>query len=37
MAAWDGLMSDDEIWKAGTFLSHLEQMPPRVAEEFHRK
>jgi mono/diheme cytochrome c family protein len=37
MAAWDGLLSDDEIWKVVTFLSHLEHLPPRVAEEFHRK
>jgi mono/diheme cytochrome c family protein len=36
MAAWDGLLSD-EIWKVVTFLSHLEHLPPRVAEEFHRK
>jgi mono/diheme cytochrome c family protein len=37
MAAWDGLLPDDEIWKVVTFLSHLEHLPPRVAEEFHRK
>jgi mono/diheme cytochrome c family protein len=37
MAAWDGLLSDDETWKVVTFLSHLEHLPPRVAEEFHRK
>jgi len=37
MAAWDGLLSDDEIWKVVTFLNHLENLPPRVAEEFHRK
>jgi mono/diheme cytochrome c family protein len=37
MAAWDGLLSDDEIWKLVTFLSQLDHLPPRVAEEFHRK
>ena len=37
MAAWDGLLSDDEIWKLVTFLSHLDRLPPHVAEEFHRK
>jgi thiosulfate dehydrogenase len=37
MAAWDGLLNDDETWKVVTFLSHLEHLPPRVAEEFHRK
>jgi thiosulfate dehydrogenase len=37
MAAWAGELSDDETWKVVTFLSHLERLPPRVAEEFHRK
>jgi mono/diheme cytochrome c family protein len=37
MAAWDGELSDDEIWKVVTFLSRLDHLPPRVAEEFHRK
>jgi mono/diheme cytochrome c family protein len=37
MAAWDGLLSDDEIWKVVTFLSNSEQLPPRVAAEFHRR
>jgi mono/diheme cytochrome c family protein len=37
MAAWDGLPTDDEIWRVVTFLTSLERLPPRVAEEFHRK
>jgi mono/diheme cytochrome c family protein len=37
MGAWDGLLSDDEIWRVVTFLSHWEQLPTRVAAEFHRR
>jgi|SRR5580658_5818239 mono/diheme cytochrome c family protein len=37
MAAWDGLISDDEIWKVVTFLSQLEHLPTGVAQEFHKK
>jgi mono/diheme cytochrome c family protein len=37
MGAWNGLLSDDEIWKVVTFLNHVEHLPPRVAEEFQRK
>jgi hypothetical protein len=37
MGAWNGLLSDDEIWKVDTFLNRMENLPPRVAEEFQRK
>jgi mono/diheme cytochrome c family protein len=37
MGAWNGLLSDDEIWKVVTFLNHMEHLPPRVAEQFERK
>jgi mono/diheme cytochrome c family protein len=37
MAAGDGVLTDNQIWRAVTFLSSLEHLPPRVAEEFHRK
>jgi mono/diheme cytochrome c family protein len=37
MAAWDNLLTDDETWKVVTFLANLERLPPRVAEQFHRK
>jgi mono/diheme cytochrome c family protein len=37
MAAWNGLLSDDEIWRVATFLTNLDRLPPRVVEEFHRK
>jgi thiosulfate dehydrogenase len=37
MAGWGGELSDIEIWQVVTFLSELDHLPPRVAEEFHRK
>src|SRR5208282_15139 len=37
MAAWEGLLSDDETWKVVTFLSRLNHLPPRVAEQFRRE
>ncbi len=30
MGAWDGMMSDDEIWKVATFLEHVGSLPPEV-------
>ena len=30
MGAWDGMMSDDDIWKAATFLEHIGSLPPEV-------
>jgi mono/diheme cytochrome c family protein len=37
MAAWDGMLTDKEIWQAVTFLSQLDHLPASVAEEFRRK
>lgn len=46
MFAWDGQfgkdstgrdISDEKIWSAVTFLSHLESLPPAVDSEWHRK
>jgi mono/diheme cytochrome c family protein len=40
MSAWDGQWgpkSEERIWKAALFLSRLESLPPRVAEEWHKK
>ena len=37
MAASGGFYSDAEIWQLVTFLSNLDRLPPRVAEEFRRK
>ena len=30
MGAWDGMMSDEEIWKVATFLEHIGSLPPEV-------
>jgi hypothetical protein len=30
MGAWDGMMSDEEIWKVETFLEHIGSLPPEV-------
>src|ERR1041385_2830683 len=30
MGAWNGMMSDDEIWKVATFLEHIGSLPPEV-------
>jgi len=37
MAAWERLLSDDGTWKVVTFLSRLNHLLPRVAEEFRRE
>jgi mono/diheme cytochrome c family protein len=34
MAAWEGEMSDDNIWMVVTFLSHLRNLPPDVQVEW---
>jgi mono/diheme cytochrome c family protein len=30
MGAWDGMMSDEEIWKVATFLEHIGSLSPEV-------
>ena len=30
IGAWDGMMSDEEIWKVATFLEHIGSLPPEV-------
>ena len=40
MPAWDAMFGkngDEQIWKAVTFLSHLESLPPAVNAEWHKK
>jgi mono/diheme cytochrome c family protein len=43
MSAWDGqwhndkVVSDDRIWRAATFLSRLDSLPPAVNAEWHKK
>jgi mono/diheme cytochrome c family protein len=34
MPAWDKLLSDDQLWKVTTFLSHMEKLPPAVEQEW---
>jgi len=31
MAGWEGMATDDEIWRVVTFLTHLKTLPPSVA------
>ena len=31
MGAWDGMMSDTEIWQVVTFLSNIKSLPEPVA------
>jgi thiosulfate dehydrogenase len=37
MASWNGLISDTEIWRIVTFLSHLDSLPPTVETAWKRK
>jgi mono/diheme cytochrome c family protein len=30
MGAWDGIMSDEQIWKVATFLEHIGSLPAEV-------
>ena len=30
MGAWESLLSDDDIWRVVTFVSHMHQLPPAV-------
>ena len=30
MGAWDGMLSDDDIWKVATFLEHIGSLPTEV-------
>jgi len=30
MGAWDGMISDDDIWKVATFLEHIGSLPPEI-------
>ena len=35
MGAWDGEMSDEDIWKVVTFLNDLATLPPSVRSQWH--
>jgi len=30
MPAWDGILSDDQIWKVIAFVKHTDKLPPDV-------
>ena len=34
MGAWEGEMSDENIWMVVTFLNHLPNLPPEVQAEW---
>jgi mono/diheme cytochrome c family protein len=36
MAAWDGLLPDDQLWTIVTFLSHADDLPADIASEWQR-
>ena len=36
MGAWNGMMSDDEIWKVATFLEHIGSLPPEVEANWEK-
>jgi len=36
MGAWNGMMSDDEIWKVATFLEHTGSLPPEVEANWEK-
>ena len=35
MGGWDGQLPDERLWRAVTFLSHLESLPPAVDSAWH--
>ena len=37
MAAWDGMLSDSDIWKVVTFLNNIQSLPEPVAEAWKAK
>ena len=36
MPAWDGVLSDNEIWTIVTFIKHSDRLPPAVQSEWQR-
>ena len=37
MGAWSGMLSDEDIWRAVSFVSHIRNLPPAVKEIWMRK
>jgi mono/diheme cytochrome c family protein len=36
MGAWNGMLSDEEIWKVATFLEHIGSLPPEVEANWEK-
>ena len=36
MPSWDGIMSDEEIWKVVAFLKHTDKLPPETAAAWQK-
>ena len=36
MPAWDGILSDDEMWKVIAFIKHSDQLPPEVQASWQK-
>jgi mono/diheme cytochrome c family protein len=36
MPSWDGILSDDEMWKVVTFVKHSDRLPPDVQAAWER-
>jgi mono/diheme cytochrome c family protein len=34
MPAWRSTLKDEEMWQVTTFLSHMDKLPPQVAEQW---
>jgi mono/diheme cytochrome c family protein len=37
MGAWSGMLSDEDIWRTVSFVSHVRKLPPAVKEIWMRK
>jgi mono/diheme cytochrome c family protein len=36
MPSWDKMLTDDQLWKVTTFLSHMEKLPPALDQEWKK-
>jgi mono/diheme cytochrome c family protein len=36
MGGWNGMMSDEDIWKVATLLEHIGSLPPEIQENWKR-
>jgi hypothetical protein len=37
MGAWSGMLSDEDIWRTVSFVSHARKLPPAMKEIWMRK